>query len=137
VFALSIASSVGGFFVCLFTRSAADANRGGAVGTVVALGFMFATRDYGMKLYNMLTRDVPEFKEHIAHLKGLPATASSADIAPKIVALGEQLDALVAALEIDGSARKTENKYLAFATGVGTLMTAFGDVIARHFFHLQ
>ena len=134
VFGVSILSSLGGVFVAAFiTGNAADGGRGGAIGTALALTFMFITRDYGAKLYIAVTRRLPDLEARIKRLErkepGQPSAPQRTEIT--LVDLQNQLNALAAAIVIDAKGQKTQNAFLALATFIGTMVWGFGDLAAQ------
>jgi hypothetical protein len=125
VFLSSVVSSIGGLVFCVVIRDTADAGRGGDAGAAIALGFMFVTRDYGVRLYQVLTKEMPDLKARIARLKNPDAPAIT--VKPD---LSEKFDTLLDAIALDGQGRQTENRFLAIATCVGILISGFGEMIA-------
>ncbi|HEY1909464.1 MAG TPA: hypothetical protein VGG73_00965 [Vicinamibacterales bacterium] len=134
IFFLSIAASIGGLFVCKATGKEADAIRGGSLGAAIALGFMFATRDYGNKLYKARTSELSQLRSDVATLKtSHEDPAAKATLGDQVSKISIQVNALVASMDIDVKGRETENKFLALATCIGTLVGGFGDLIAKQF----
>jgi hypothetical protein len=133
VFGVSMAFSIGGiFFGAFYTANHADGGRGGAVGTAIALAFMFITRDYGVRFYAAVTKGLPDLE---ARIKRITDEKKEQQAAPKhdatLPELQQQVDALVGAIGIDAKGQKTQNYFLALATFVGTMTWGFGDLAAQ------
>jgi len=139
--ALSIAASVGGVLVSIFwTHNKDDGGRGGAVGTCIALAFMFLNHGYGSKLYEVVSKDIPELEEWVKQLNESKApqadqqTPQASQTEPlDLSELTVRVNALGTASFIDGDEQKWQNRFLAGATAIGTLLWGFGDLIAAHF----
>jgi hypothetical protein len=134
VFVASITFSIGGFlFGILVPGHAADAGRGGAIGTAIALGFLFINRDYGTRLYRTLIRDVPELKARIDRLKqGARDSHPPVKTVLTIDELETRIEGLVNAILIEGEGHGTESRFLGLATFIGTIIWGFGDLGAQY-----
>jgi hypothetical protein len=132
---LSVAVSIGGIVIAVFvTHRKEDALRGGALGTALALIFMFIARNYGMKLYDEAKRLVElENKDRRTETK---AGANGERLPPETVAnkeLSLRIETLRAAIVVDGDELKKLNWFLIAATAVAAVVCAFGDLIAKHY----
>jgi hypothetical protein len=120
---LSVAVSVGGIVIAVFvTHHKEDALRGGALGTALALIFMFIARNYGMKLYDE-AKKLADLKQGDGRT---PPALTTGELAQRI-------EILRAAIVVDGDELKNLNWFLIAATAVGAVVCAFGDLIARHY----
>ena len=133
VFALSVGVSLGWILAAAHTSShQADGGRGGAVGTAIALAFMFLTRDFGTELYSAVIRRLPAVEKQI---KGLTNDRDISE-AQKAEFTGPDLqtkvEAHIAAIDIDAQGQRVQNCFLALATCIGTLAWGFGDLAAKY-----
>jgi hypothetical protein len=133
VFTLSVGVSIGWILVAAHSAShQKDGGRGGAIGTAIALSFMFLTRDYGTKLYSAVVRRLPHVREEIEGLATDSDILQAGKGEPSVAGLQTQINALVAALDIDAKGQTIQNYFLAIATCIGTLAWGFGDVAALY-----
>jgi hypothetical protein len=73
-FFVSLAFLFGGLPSAAFvSRNAADGGRGGAIGTAIALLFLFTNRNYGIKIYTALTHELPDLQARINGIRRMPA----------------------------------------------------------------
>ncbi len=134
VFVVSIVFSIVGVpFAVFVTKTAADGGRGGAIGTALALGFLFINRDYGTKLFTALSRRLPNLQARIKQLRTqsdgkTPAAERPAEISE----VKKEVNALVGAILIDSKGQQTQNRFLALATFIGTMLWGFGDLVADY-----
>jgi len=110
-----------------------DAGRGGAVGAVLALGFLFVSRNYGARLYHIVSKDYEELDEWISQLSSGPPAPSDTKPLPSLEDLSLRIDALGAAIAFDSGDQKWQNRFLALCTAWGSLVWCFGDLFARQF----
>jgi hypothetical protein len=135
VFATSLLFSLGGVIaVIIVPHHTGDGGRGGAIGTAIALLFLFINRDYGAQLFRALTREIPDLKARIERLKlakkGSTAPSPAGAPAATLPELEKRIDALVDSMAIEGEGRATETGFLALATAIGTVFWGFGDWFA-------
>lgn len=129
VFALSIVASVGGVAWAVISNHPLDGGRGGAIGTAIALAFMFINRDYGYRIYKAMVTRAPARAGEIAELRnGAVKPPASAAITPDQVK--SELDTFVAAVVFDAGGQQTQNTFLAIATFISTILWGFGDKLA-------
>jgi hypothetical protein len=134
---LSVAVSIGGIVIAvLVTHHKEDALRGGALGTALALIFMFIARNYGMKLYDEAKRledleNKDRRTETPAGTFGEPLPPAPATVTNKELSL--RIETLRAAIVVDGNELKKLNWFLIAATAVAAVVCAFGDMIAQHY----
>lgn len=143
VFFISVAFSIGGIpFAAFVTKDAADGGRGGAIGSTLALLFIFISRDYGTKLYEALTRELPDLKARIEKKKaGAPAGGEErmgtieervARLELKATEAKTELSTLVTRINIDAQGNRSQSIWLAVATCIGTMTWGFGDLAAKY-----
>ena len=128
VAAVSLTLSIGGVVIAIcITHCKEDALRGGALGTALALLFMFAARNYGLKLYDE-AKKLDDLR--ISGSRAEPAPSNAAPLT--IEALAQRIETLRSAIVTDGDELKRLNGWLVFATCVAAVICAFGDKIAAH-----
>lgn len=129
IFALCIVTSVGGVVCAVVYNHADDGGRGGAIGTALALGFMFINRDYGFQTYKALIARAPTRQAEINALRkgGALEAATKVETAEQVK---KELDTLVSAIIFDEKGQQTQNKFLALATFISTIIWGFGDWFA-------
>ncbi len=143
VFFISLACSIGGIpFAAYVCKSDADAGRGGAIGSALAFLFLFVTTDYGTKLFEAVTKDLPELRARVARLKTQTETpaevtaptveANVARLEQKINKIETEVSTLVNRIDIDGQGQRAQNIWLAVATVIGTIAWGFGDLAAKY-----
>lgn len=133
--AVSLFASGYGIYRAIFISGCKDdAQRGGAIGTVVALLFLVMARSYGTKLYKAVYQEWPDL---VARIQAEDALAVGASLPPEPPITPEVLRArikgLVGAIVIDGKYQKTQNWIAMLATAVGTVVWGFGDLFAIRF----
>lgn len=136
VAALSVVVSIGGILTAIFvTHRKEDALRGGALGTALALIFMFIARNYGMKLYDEAKRLADMERE----ARRAQTTAETNGKRPPhqapltIDEVSQRIETLRSAIVVDGDELKKLNWFLIGATAVAAIVCAFGDMIAGHY----
>jgi hypothetical protein len=143
VFFLSTAISLGGIpFAAYICKCDADAGRGGALGSALAFLFLFITNDYGTKLFQAVTKELPGLKARVARLKtqvAAPAEVTLPDVEAKVARLEQKISkietevgTLVNRIDIDGQGQRAQSIWLAVATVIGTIAWGFGDLAAKH-----
>src|SRR6266404_1107794 len=143
VFFISLACSIGGIpFAAYVCKSDAHAGRGGAIGSALAFLFLFVTTDYGTKLFEAVTKDLPELRARVARLKTQTETpaevtaptveANVARLEQKINKIETEVSTLVNRIDIDGQGQRAQNIWLAVATVIGTIAWGFGDLAAKY-----
>jgi len=132
VFIVSIASSLGGlFYYVVVSPSPEKAGRGGVLGLAITLGFLFVSRDYGSRFFKTLTDTLPNIRVAIREMKETPSTQTIERPEPTVKELEHRIKLLAQSIDIDRQGHDTENKFLAAATVIATLVSGFGDVIAK------
>lgn len=99
----------------------------------ITLGFLFVSRDYGSRFFTALTETAPGILQRIREMR---EKRSSEAHPPTTQELEERINVLAKALDIDREGHETENKFLAAATVIATIVSGFGDVIAKHLIEL-
>ncbi len=132
VFIFSVASSLGGlFYYVVISPSPENAGRGGVLGLAITLGFLFVSRDYGSRFFKTLTDTIPRIRATIQEMKERQST-SMAERAPLTSPeLEQRISVLAQSIDIDRQGHETENRFLAAATVIATLVSGYGDVIAK------
>jgi hypothetical protein len=69
----------------------------------------------------------------VKNLRKQSATPRADDLPPTLEGVSIKVEALAAAIAIDGQEQKWHTVCLALATGLSTLFWGFGDWIAGHF----
>jgi hypothetical protein len=132
VFALSlIPSAVGIVNAAYFCGTKDNAQRGGAIGAVLALGFVLCSRGWGLKLF-MMAQTIVEEEQQRARREGEPPPL------PEIGEVSDKLRRLAQAIIMDSDEQKRLGLWLAIATAAATVAWGFGDKIADllpHFHH--
>jgi hypothetical protein len=132
---LSVAFSIGGISIAIFvTHCKEDALRGGALGTALALIFMFIARNYGMKLYD----EAKKLADMEREARRAETTAETNSERPPqapltIDEVSQRIETLRFAIVVDGDELKKLNWFLIGATAVAAIVCAFGDIIAGHY----
>ena len=128
VVSVSIVLSAGGILLAAH-GDPSDGGRGGALAVALAFFVLFIRRNYGARVYEALTVELPSLKGQIAKLRagGDPSAANSEGVD----ALKRQVTAIVARLETEAKGQRGQNIVLAAASIIGTLAWGFGDVIAK------
>jgi hypothetical protein len=130
--ALALLPSVGGILIAIFvTHHKEDALRGGAIGTAMALIFMFINRNYGMKLYDAAV-DLADMEKEAADRKSTAENVAPAPAKPALT-LEQKVETLQSAIVVDGGELKKLNWCLALTTAIAAFVCAFGDMIAGHY----
>jgi hypothetical protein len=135
VAALSVAVSIGGVLIAVFvTHCKEDALRGGALGTALALIFMFIARNYGMKLYDE-AKKLTDMEREARRAEATPENDSErSPHAPLTIdEVSQRIETLRSAIVVDGDELKKLNWFLIGATAVAAIVCAFGDKIAGHY----
>jgi hypothetical protein len=132
-FLISISFSIGGFaYYTWFHTEPGKAGLGGVIGTAIALFVLFITREYGMNIYESLTKTLPDISERVRRMKELRGvTLPPRPTAPTNADLATQIDALVSAMAIDAKGHRLETIFLASATFIGTIVSGFGELAAK------
>lgn len=133
VFFVSISLSGGEVLYAAHVNHAPDGGRGGAIGTAIALAFMFISRDYGTRLYRAVTRRLPDIEAHIKRLESKqPGQDTPQTIEVKVAALETKMNQLAAAITIDAKGQRIQNGFIVAATFIGTIAWGFGDWAANY-----
>jgi len=130
VFALSaIPSAIWFFYAICITKCASDAQRGGALGTIFAFGFVIITRSYAMEIF---AKD--RLRARKEALLKFRASGSSAPLPPPTpTELAQDMDGLLDAIATDSIDQKNLNLCLVIASAFAAFIWGFGDKIAAPF----
>jgi hypothetical protein len=114
-----------------------NAGLGGAIG--VALSFaalFFLSRNYGPKVYELLTRTLPAIEKRLA----APTPKSQAITAPtereEIEALAIEIKAVRAKLDVEAQGQFFQSLYLTAASVLSTLFWGFGELGASQYIEM-
>lgn len=134
VAALSVAVSIGGVLIAIFvTHCKEDALRGGALGTALALIFMFIARNYGMKLYEE-AKKLTDMEREARRAETTGETNGEPPQAPlTIEEVSQRIETLRSAIVVDGDELKKLNWFLIGATAIAAIVCVFGDIIAGRY----
>jgi hypothetical protein len=126
----SIALSLGGVAVGAWVTKPDDGGRGGAIAVALAFLILFVRRNYGARVYDALTKDIPSLRDQIISLRQgkEPLAKDMGDTGE----LRRQLIAMVSRLDIEADGQNRQNRALAWASCIGTIAWGFGDIFARH-----
>jgi len=127
----SVLSIAGILYAALWSKDASDGGRGGAIAVAVSFAVLFLTRSLGQRVYQALTQELPALRKLIDSFA--PASASKSEVEvlrEDLKAVGDRFSALEQRLESDDKATQTQNRFLAAASVIGTLVWGFGDVVA-------
>jgi len=129
VIAASILLSLGGIAVAAWWTTPEDGGRGGALAVALAFLVLFVRRNYGARVYDALTKDIPKLKEQIANLRQGKEPISEKEDPHE---MSRQLIAVVSRLDTEADGQNRQNYALAWASCIGTLAWGFGDIAARY-----
>ena len=132
IWSASILFSLGWFVVCVLSQSyAADAGRGGAVGTALALILFFVNRNYAVQLFHVLNVELPDLQSRLRERKNAKEGKPAQPPPPSTLAEVERrLDGLLDSIESESDVHSSETKFVVTATFIGTIMWGFGDWLA-------
>ncbi|HEV2962129.1 MAG TPA: hypothetical protein VG649_09920 [Candidatus Angelobacter sp.] len=126
---IAVVLSVAGVLIGAFVTDPADGGRGGAVAVALAFIVLFVRRDYGSRVYDALTKDIPALRQQIRNLR-----EGKADV-PKdgenLAEIKKQVTAIVSRLDTESDGQKDQNRALAWASCIGTIAWGFGDLAAK------
>jgi hypothetical protein len=124
LFSFCIAASFIGIIVAMFvTKDPTDGGRGGAIATAAALYNLFLNKGYGRRLFEARTKVIPELIQRFERLGKInPTPESQKEIAET---LGADLSNMFAR---EARQQDRQNKFLAWATAIGTVVWGFGDM---------
>lgn len=129
----SIILSLGGIAIGAWWAKPEDGGRGGAVAVAMAFFILFVRRNYGARVYDALTKDIPKLREQIASSRqGKKLEPETGDVDE----IRGQLTTLVSRLDTESDGQNRQNRALAWASCIGTLAWGFGDLLARYFQHI-
>lgn len=120
-----ITSSIAGVLLSTFLWDWSHGGRGGAIAVGLALLTLFATRNNARGVYGALTDETEGLKAVIDDFLG-----SDSDADNPIRGADYKLKKLDDLLKQEAQRQEAQNRYLAIATGVGTLFWGFGDLFA-------
>jgi hypothetical protein len=124
VLLVAILLSLGSIPVAVYvTGSAQDGGRGGALAVALSFTVLFLSRGYGTTVYNILTKEAQEVDQTLKKIRG---EKGSATLTP-----AQKIDALISKTKIDATLQHTQNVYLAWSSGIGTIAWGFGDIPAQ------
>jgi hypothetical protein len=126
LFFFCIAASFIGIIVAIFvTKDPTDGGRGGAIATAAALYNLFLNKGYGRRLFEARTKIIPELIQSFERMgKITPAPQLQEEVAKT---LRVDLSDLFAR---EAHQQDRQNKFLAWATAIGTIVWGFGDIVA-------
>jgi hypothetical protein len=140
---LAVMASIAGIVVAsTWSCKVADGQRGGAIADAIALWALFATRNYAADIYDALTRGSKDQIKRILTLKKSndktivqTAVLQTGDVDEdeknETELINEKIEALETRLRIEAEGQKSQNKYLAWSTVIGTIVWGFGDIVTQ------
>jgi hypothetical protein len=125
LFSFCIAASFIGIIVAIFvTKDPTDGGRGGAIATAAALYYLFLNKSYGRRLFEARTKIIPELIQSFERMgKITPSPESQKEIAETLSA---DLSNMFAR---EAGQQDLQNKFLAWATAIGTVVWGWGDIV--------
>lgn len=131
----SLLFSLGGVALAVATKNYQLGNQGGIIGVTIAFFSFLATRPYGDDFLKTFGKDVNSL---IKKIKGT-STTTDCGMETKIEEIEERLDEAARTLEalqgkifIDELGQTRQNFYIAWAGGLSTIFSGFGDPMARY-----
>jgi hypothetical protein len=115
---ISFSFSLGGIVWCFEANRPQDSGRGGAIGTAIAFAILFLRPDWGIQLMEKRLKAIP------------PDLSLEARCAA-------ETRAVIEGLRINSTGQLRQNKALALASVVGTLISGIGDWIVTWLIHLR
>ena len=124
----AIVFSLTGIYVGAFVTDPSDGGPGGALAVALAFLVLFVRKDYGSRVYDALTKDIPALRQQISNLReGKTVTPKEADLGQ----IKTQVTAVVNRLDTESDGQKIQNRALAWASCIGTIAWGFGDIAAK------
>jgi hypothetical protein len=110
----------------------ADAPRGGALAVCLAFAVLFVRPDYGKMAYDQLTGELKQLQDQArAGLVSLNVLPAQTPLEAAIDALSLKVNAVFSNIATNADGMSRQNKWLAATTILGTLVTAYGDMLAE------
>jgi len=128
-----------GIIIAIFcTKVAEDGGRGGSVTVAIALFNLFINRGYGAKIYKARTEKIPEALRKHRHLVLEQKVKAEEETTIGLTEESRTIHALADWFETEFAGQTTQNRYLAIASAIGTIVWGFGDIVASwgiYYFH--
>lgn len=128
--------SIGSIVLSAMTCTPGDAGLGGSIGVALSFAALFLSRNYGNKVYKLITETLPEIELKLDPPDGKQQALSGTETgsqAEALKALANEVAGVKAQLDVERQGHFGQNLYLATASVLSTLFWGFGEWGVSHF----